>query len=441
MKKRMKKSTRDSLVFGFALFAIFFGAGNLIFPPSIGLASGENWMVAMAGFFLTGIILPILGIIAVLNSEGKFEVLTNPISPWFYKFFNVLVMVGIGMTITIPRTAATTHELGIHALFPQVPAIATILVFFGLNFYFAMDKSNFIDKVGKILTPALVVVLVFIVIKGTFAPIAAPIETGLKNPFSFSFIGGYQTGDLLTGLLCASIFFASIAGKGYTESADLRKITLNGTVIAGIGLLVVYGGLLYLGATGSGLFPKDIDSTALLITLVDKLLGTYGTIALAVCVALACLTTAIGLTAASADFLSNLTNNKISYRNFVVIICLAGVGVASLGVEKIINYALPLFIGIYPVSIVLVFLGVFRKWIPNAGAYKGAVVVTFIISIIETLAMTGVKLGPVNEFIASIPFSSSGFSWLLPSVIGFMTGAVIYKYTSIEKGNAKNQAS
>ena len=236
-------------------------------------------------------------------------------------------------------------------------------------------------------------------------------------------------------------FFASIAGKGYTESADLRKITLNGTVIAGIGLLVVYGGLLYLGATGSGLFPKDIDSTALLIALVDKLLGTYGTIALAVCVALACLTTAIGLTAASADFLSNLTNNKISYRNFVVIICLAGVGVASLGVEKIINYALPLFIGIYPVSIVLVFLGVFRKWIPNAGAYKGAVVVTFIISIIETLAMTGVKLGPVNEFIAFIPFSSIGFSWLLPSVLGFMTGAVIYKYTSIEKRNAKNQAS
>ncbi|KAB7706215.1 branched-chain amino acid transport system II carrier protein [Bacillus aerolatus] len=437
----MKKSTRDSLIFGFALFAIFFGAGNLIFPPSIGLASGESWGTAMAGFVLTGIILPILGIIAVLNAEGKFEVLTNPISPWFYKFFNIVVMVGIGMTITIPRTAATTHELGIHTLFPQIPAVATILVFFALNFYFAMDKSNFIDKVGKILTPALVVILVFIVAKGTFDPIEAPVATGLENPFSYSFINGYQTGDLLTGLLCASIFFASIAGKGYTKPADLRKITLNGTIIASVGLLVIYGGLLYIGATGSGLFPKDIDSTSLVIALVDKLLGTYGTIALAICVALACLTTSIGLTAAAADFLSNLTNNKINYRNFVVIICLAGTGVALLGVEKIIDYAMPLFIGIYPVSIVLVFLGVFRQLIPNAGAYKGAIIATFVISIFETLGMMGVKIDPVNELIALIPLSSSGFSWLVPSIIGFIVGALLHKYNPSGKENAKNRAS
>src|SRR3954464_3071914 len=108
------KIVRDSLIFGFALFAVFFGAGNLIFPPSIGLASGSDWLPALAGFILTGIVLPILGVVAVLNSKGKFEELTRPDSPWFYKVFNLVVMIGIAMLVTVPRTAATTHEMGVH---------------------------------------------------------------------------------------------------------------------------------------------------------------------------------------------------------------------------------------------------------------------------------------------------------------------------------------
>lgn len=418
---------RDSIIFGFAFFAVFFGAGNLIFPPSIGFISGTDWPIALVGFVLTGIILPLLALIAVLNAGGKFESLTSPISPWFYKAYNLICMVFIAMLVTVPRTAATTHEIGVVTLFPDVPISMTMIIFFALNFYFSMDKSNLLDKVGRFLTPALFAILLFIVLKGTFDPVGTPIDLKVDNSFSSAFIGAYQTGDVFTGLLCASVFIAGIVGKGYTKTNDMRKIVINGTVIAGVGLLVVYGGLLYLGAAGSGLFPKDIESTALLTGLIERLLGNYGTFALAIAVSLACLTTAIGITASIADFLSKLTNHRVNYRTWVILVYISGVAVGLLGVENIINYALPLFLGLYPVSILLVFLGVFRKFIPNAGAYKGSVMITLVISLFETLNAFGIEVNVANEMIAKLPLSANGFAWLLPAIIGFVSGALIHR--------------
>lgn len=423
----MNKSLRDTLILGFALFAIFFGAGNLIFPPAIGLVSGTNWVNALIGFVLTGIVLPLLGVIAILNAEGKFEVLTKPISPWFYRFFNAVMMIGIGMCVTIPRMAATTHELGVKTLFPQVPSFVTILVFFAINFYFAMDRSNVIEKIGKLLTPVLVVILLFIVGKGVFDPIGIPITTSLANPFSNAFISAYQTGDVMTALLCAPIFIAAITGYGYTDAVKMRKMAINATMIAGLGLLIVYGGLLYLGAAGSGMFPRDMENTALVTGLIQIMLGNFGSITLAVAIVLACLTSAIGVTAVTADFLSKLTYNKVSYRMWALIICIAGVAVGSLGVDKIIAYTMPLFLALYPVSIVIVFLGVFRKYIPNAGAYKGAVLVTLLISVIETVGTLGVNIRFLHTLIAKLPLSADGFSWLLPAIAGFIGGAIIHR--------------
>ncbi|MFJ5748039.1 branched-chain amino acid transport system II carrier protein [Peribacillus frigoritolerans] len=317
-------------------------------------------------------------------------------------------MIGIAMLVTVPRTAATTHEMGVHTLFPNVPSFVTMVVFFGLNFYFASDRSNLIDKVGQVLTPALFAILLFIVIKGTFDPLGAPVNTEIQNPFGHSFFSAYQTGDVFTGLLCASVFIGSIAAKGYAEPSKMKQVVMNGTIVAGLGLLIIYGGLLYIGATGSGLFPSEMESAQLVTGLVYKLLGDYGTIALAIAVSLACLTTSIGITASIADFLSGLTKQKVSYRNWVIVVCATGVLMGLMGVEKIIDYSVPLFMGIYPVSIVIVLLGVFRRYIPNAGAYKGSVLATFIISLCETSDSIGIHMGYMNDFISIIPFNAMG---------------------------------
>ncbi len=338
------------------------------------------------------------------------------------------------MFVTIPRMGATTHELGIHTLFPQVPSIVTIVVFFAISYYFSMDQSNVIEKIGKILTPLLVIILLFIVGKGIFSPIGEPIKTTLSNPFSNAFINAYQTGDVVTGIFCAPIFIAAIKAYGY-KGTQMRKIALIGTFIAGLGLLIIYGGLLFIGAAGSGIFPDNIDSTALVAQIVRMLLGQFGTIALSVAIALACLTSTIGVTVVTAEFLNDLTKNKISYRIWALVVCLAGIAIGSIGVEKIVDYAMPIFLALYPVAIVLVFLGVFRKYIPNPGAYRGAILLTFIISLSETVMSLGLKISLMDAFIANLPFSPNGFAWLVPAIVGFIIGAIIYKFTS----NNQNQ--
>lgn len=422
----MKKSIQHSLIVGFALFAIFFGAGNLIFPPSIGNVSGSEWVIALIGFCITGILLPLLAVIAILNAGGKFENLTRPISPWFYKVFNLLLMVGIGMFVTIPRMSATTHELGVHQLFPQVPSIVTIIAFFAICFYFAMDKSNVIDKIGKVLTPMLVIILLFIVGKGIFDPIGVPVSTNIENAFSNAFISAYQTGDVVTGIFCAPIFIVAITGFGY-KGKQARQMALTGTFIAGLGLLVVYGGLLFLGASGSGLFTTGLDDTALVANLIDISLGNFGSIALAVAIALACLTSAIGVIAVIADFLNDLSKNRLSYRLWVAIICIVGIVIGSAGVGAIVTYAMPIFTALYPVAIVLVLLGTFRKYVPNSGSYQGAILLTFIVSFFETVGSLGLKIPFLTMFITKLPLSSDGFSWLIPAIVGFIIGSFIYK--------------
>lgn len=434
----MAKSIQHSLILGFALFALYFGAGNLIFPPSIGHLSGTNWLPGLAGFAITGILLPLLAVIAILNAGGKFEQLTRPISPWFYVVFNLLLMVGIGMFVTIPRMAATTHELGVQLLFPSVPSVVTILLFFAITFYFTMDRSNVIDKIGKILTPLLVVILLIIVGKGIFSPIGTPIVTDLKAPFSHAFVQAYQTGDVITGILCAPIFIAAIRSYGY-KNGQVRKMALIGTAIAGIGLLIVYGGLLFIGASGSNVFPANIESTTLVSEIVFTLLGNFGSVALAIAITLACLTSTIGVTAVIAEFLNNLSKNKISYKVWVFVICTMGTIVGSFGVEKIINYTLPIFTALYPVAIVLVMLGIARKIIPNAGAYRGSILLTFIVSVLETIQSLGVQSSVISSLLNWLPLSENGFAWLVPAIVGFIVGALLH--SAFAKSSTDKQLS
>lgn len=431
----MSKTIQHSLILGFALFALYFGAGNLIFPPSIGISSGTGWIPALTGFVITDIALLLLAVIAILNAGGRFEELTRPISPWFYKVFHLLLMVGIGVFVTIPRMSATTHELGIQPLFPGVPSAVTIIAFFAVTFYFALDQSNVIDRIGKILTPLLIVILLIIVGKGIFSPMGIPVDTEVSAAFSTAFISAYQTGDIVTGIFCAPIFLAAILSYGY-KGKSARKMAITGTLIAGAGLLIVYGGLLYIGATSSSIFPQGLSDTALVSALVDRLLGGTGAIALSIAIALACLTSAIGVVAVIADFLRGLFNDKIDYRAWLTIICLTGIGVGMLGVERIVNYTMPIFQALYPVAIVLVVLGVFRKFVPSPGSYRGAILLTFIVSLSETLVSLGFNLG----FISALPLSANGFAWLVPAIIGFIAGTILYwamyKNTSREMTSA-----
>lgn len=422
---------QHTIIVGLALFAIFFGAGNLIFPPSIGNSAGVSWISALMGFSLTGVILPVLAVYAIYNTGGTVEALTRPIGNWFYKAFNTVMMVCIGMVVTIPRMSATTHELGVSQIIPTIPLLVSVLAFFAICFYFAMDQSNVIDKIGKWLTPVLVIILIILIGKGVLDPIGAAVHTEAKNVFANAIIAAYQTGDVGTGILCAPIFLAAIVSYGY-KGKQSKKVALGGMAIAAIGLIAVYGGLLYLGATSSGIITNPGSDTELLASITYRVIGNLGKALLAICVVFACLTSAIGVMVISSQFLNELTKEKLGYKTWVLIMCIVGATIGSLGVGAIVEITLPIFLVIYPVIIVLVLLGAFDRLVPNAGAYKGTVLFAFLVSVVETISSYGITIPGVTKLILHLPLQSSGFAWAVPSIIGFILGAFLHRVLKAE---------
>ncbi|MCQ1530666.1 branched-chain amino acid transport system II carrier protein, partial [Lutispora saccharofermentans] len=433
------KNMQNIIIIGFALFASFFGAGNLIFPPSIGIIAGNQWLIALAAFVLSGIILPLCSFLAVSKADGTEESIAKELGPIFSKVFVGIIMLCGSILIVIPRTAATTYEIGITPFLPNIPQFIVSLIYFAIVVFFSINQSSAIDKIGKYLTPVLIVMMAIIVIKGIITPIGTPADLGATNVFKNSFIAGYQTLDAIGALAFSGAIISAIEGKEYADIKERRKIAFSCAMVAGLGLLIIYGGLLYIGATGTDLFPADVEKTALLTGLVNKLLGNTGTTILSLAVTFACLTTAIGAMAGAAGFFERVTNHRIKYKKIVIISAIIGVIISSLKVEQIANLAGPLLSIIYPVLIVLIIFGMFNQFLPKTkkGLYAGAVYTTLIISILETLPAFGIKIGTVGNLIAKLPLASIGFSWIIPAIIGGFAGWLLYKNKWVESADSE----
>ncbi len=417
----MKKiSFKEILIIGLALFAMFFGAGNLIFPPSIGLIAGEKWKAALLGFSLTGIGLPILGVLAVTVSGGSIQSLLNKVGPKFATFFSTLIIILIGPLLAIPRTGATAFELGIKPLFPSVHPILGSVIFFGLTLLLTIKSSDIIDVIGKFLTPILLIMISAIIIKGILTPIGMPVNTPIAKPFSIGFENGYQTMDLLAAVVFGSIIADDIKNKGIISKKEQFKTVAQTGLIAGVGLSIVYGGLLYLGATGSSVFTQGMEKVSLTTNIINILMGSFGEIILSLCVYSACITTSIGLTATVGQFFNDLSKDKISYKTIVIISTLISIVISNIGVENIVTFADPILKIVYPIAIVLVIINVFDNLIENKKIYIGATIGTFCVSLIDGLSAMGVNTSVVGDFVQNLPLADSGLGWLFPAILGIL---------------------
>src|SRR5690606_1390294 len=238
----------------------------------------------------------------------------------------------------------------------------------------------------------------------------------------------------------ASVFISHIVGKGYTSEKARYKMTAFAGLVAFIFLVLIYSGLLYLGASVSEMYPQNIDRAELLLGIVESILGKTGLYGLGIVVALACLTTAIGLTTAVAQFFDNLTNGKLSYKTTAAIVCVLGIAIALLGVDRIVFIATPLYLAIYPICIVVILVGIFHRHLPNTASYQGAVLLTVIISVAEAVT-SAVNIPFLSRLIGMIPLSSNGFAWLIPAVIGFIGGAIIGSFKEKEKATKHSVAN
>lgn len=425
---------RDVIIVGFAMFAIFFGAGNLIFPPHIGLQAGENWPIALVGLTIAGVALPVLAIVAVANA-GSPERLFRPYARWFHPVFMATLLYTGSVATVIPRTGATAYESGVRVLFPgaeqSVAKPVTIVVFFLIVAALTLSKSKVIDRIGKYLTPALLILLLIIVVLALFRPIGTPAE-GVSDPLRTAFITSYQTGDVATGLLTGGIFIAALAGHGYVTPKERTTPLVVAAGIAFIGLFVVYGGLEYLGAQGSAGYAPDTDETTLLNGVVADLGGNLTTVALAVAVLFATLTTAIGMATVIAEFTEELTGGRLRYGVTIAIITVIFIAQAMGGVSYIIAFSQPFLLVFYPAMIVTVILGLLRPVIPNDGVWKGAIIGATLLGLYDSLEFLGDQMdwglpAGITRLQQMIPLAENGFAWLLPALLGAFLGGLLWR--------------
>ncbi|GAA0180586.1 branched-chain amino acid transport system II carrier protein [Clostridium sediminicola] len=429
----MQKKTKDVLVLGLALFAMFFGAGNLIFPPALGLISGKNWIICGFGFFLTAIGMPLLGIVGISKVGSTIDDVGNKVHPVFSKIFGTVIILAIGPLLAIPKTGATTFEMGIKPLFPEINGIIVSIIFFALTLYFVIKPSQIVDKIGKILTPMLLLTMLIIIVKGIISPLGAPLTEMSINPFSKGFTEGYQTMDALASLVFGGVILSAIINKGYQSEKEQIRLTVSAGAIAALGLAVIYGGLIYLGSSVNGVYPSDIAQTDLLVGITTSLLGGFGKIALAIIVSLACLTTSIGLTATVGSYFNKLSRNKVSYKSIVIATVLFSGIFANIGVQKIVVFAVPLLVTVYPVALVLIIMCALNDFIPDT-AYIGGVIGALMVSLYDGFMATGITIGFLENIIVfwgnlinKIPLASAGFAWILPSIILAVITSLIFK--------------
>ena len=410
----MNKKNKDILIIGFALFSMFFGAGNLIFPPYIGVSSGSNWLVSFLGFILSDVGIIILSIYAI-SKAGSFYLMAKRAGNKFALILELIVMLCLGPILVIPRTGATTFEMGIEPLFNSLNPILFSILFFGIVFILTIKPTKVMDIIGKFLTPILLLALSVLIIKGIITPIGTFNSTLTDDSYFLTGLTqGYQTMDALGIGAIVLMIMTSLASKGYTNKKENISMALKSSLIAGIGLVLVYGGLAYLGATASTLYTVEISQTELLINITNLILGNTGISILSIVVTLACLTTAIGLTSVTAKYFEDITNNRIKYMHIVALITLFSAIMSNLGVDNIIAIAAPILTILYPVSIVLVVMGCFSEFITYDSTFKGAAYSTFIISLLTSLNDFGYNF----SFIEHLPFSSLGFNWVIPALIG-----------------------
>ncbi len=421
----LNKKFRDVMIVGFALFAIFFGAGNLIFPPYLGVVAGSDFKKSMFGFLLTDPVLPILGVIITAKLGGRAEDLGKRVGENFSKILGTVTILTIGPFFAVPRTAATTHEVFVSKVFAGTPEWVTAIVFFTLTAIFVFNESGVIDKIGKYLTPGLVLILIFIIVKCIVKPIGTLNAPGTNQLFLKGFAEGYQTMDALGASLMTGIVANDLIRRGYDDDAERYKLIKWVGLVAFILLSVIYGGLMYVGATASKLYTIQNTRADILLGTVQNILGSIGMVAIGIAVSLACLTTSVGLSAVAGDFLSKISKNKISYKTIVILAVIVSGVLSLIGVEGLINAAVPVLATVYPVIIVLILMGMVDKFIKYDMIYKGAVLATFVVSLTENVNKHLHILEKPAELIKNLPLHSVGFEWLIPAVItGILFGIV-----------------
>ncbi len=405
-------NTKRIWLTGFALFSLFFGAGNLIFPPYLGRISGNFWQWVTLGFITSAVVLPLLGIMAHARLQGTMMDFGKKVGRSFSLVYCVLVY-AISLALPAPRTASVTHEMAVQP-FVSDNYLLTSTIFFALVLVFALNRSKVLDIIGKFLSPLIGIILLLVIVLGV-VHFDAMVPQELEKPFVKGLVEGYQTFDTIGAVVVGGVVIISLNLKGITSFQEKKKLISQAGLIAGSGLLLIYVGLIYLGAHFES--SPTVTRTALLSNIFIATLGNIGNAFLSVLVALACFTTAVGIITGAADFMKGLLGDSTQvYTLTVVMGCLLGVFMGQFDVHYIVDVAVPALMFIYPITIVLILLNLLPTSWASAKVFKAAVVSTMLFSVPDFLSTVGFtnEMAAVKDY---IPLGHYSMGWLLPTFL------------------------
>jgi len=437
-----KESFSFTIAIGFMLFALFFGAGNLIFPVMLGQTSGTNVWGANAGFVVTGVGLPLLGVLALgFSGKGDLHAMASRVHPVFGIIFTTILYLAIGPLFAIPRTGSVSYEVGVKPFLGDdvgsMPLLIFTLLFFAITCFFSLNASKIVDVVGKILTPMLLIFIGILIVTAIVNPLGdfkAPTEAYMENAFFKGFQEGYLTMDTLASFVFGIIVINAIKDKGITAKKQVMFTCMKAGLIAAGLLAIIYTALTYIGASSVGKLGLLDNGGTVLAGVSTYYFGPYGRLLLGLIVIAACLTTSIGLITACSTYFHKIFPS-ISYKKIAVILSVFSALFANVGLMKLIAISVPVLTAIYPIAICLIFLTFLHSvFNGRSEVYIGCIGLTFIVSLFDGLSAAGVTIKFIDDLFNTIlPLYSVGLGWILPAIIGGILGYLVTMVTSKTK--------
>ncbi|MGI9526625.1 MAG: branched-chain amino acid transport system II carrier protein [Weeksellaceae bacterium] len=411
-------SIKIILITAFAMFSMMFGGGNFILPPLLGLQAGNAWPIVCISFGISGVFIPLLGILTQAKTQGTIIEMGTKIHPIFGLVLGVLMYV-ICLSFPIPRTAAVTYELAVQG-YITISSFWFSIIYFSLVSYLCFNRNKILDILGKYLTPLLLSIIVLIIIKAVFFIHDTPQNSLLERPFKSGLLEGYQTFDGIASIIIGGVIVSSLNMTNMLDYKQKKRLIIFAGIISSLALFAIYSGFIYTGAALSDVFPNDITRTELLSGIGTHTLGIFGGTLLSISVSIACFTTAVGIIAGAADFMKYLFKGSLKVYNITVIgACLLGIVVGKTGTENIISVAVPVLVLIYPIVIMLIFLNIVPAKYTSKSIFRMVIITSLLFAIPDFLASLQVDISDIQSLLF---LSDYNLAWLIPSLVVWIIG-------------------
>lgn len=445
----MKKLTfKETMFVASMLFGMFFGAGNLIFPVSMGQMSGSHMWQAAAGFLVTGVGLPLLSVAALgISRETGLQGLSSRVGKRYGIFFTCALYLTIGPFFATPRCASVSFTVGIERMLSEETAAGAghfwwqagfSLVFFAVVLFFSLRPGEIMTWIGKVLNPLFLVMLGILVIRALTAPMGSPAQIEPQGAyesgaFFTGLLEGYNTMDALAGLAFGIVVIDVIRRLGVGEPGQIAKGTVKAGVFSSVLMALIYILVTLVGAQSRGIFEAAPNGGEALAQIADHYFGKAGMLILAVLVTVACLKTAIGLTTSCSAAFQEMFPHGLKYQIWVAGFVGLSFLTANLGLDAIVAYAVPVLMFLYPLAIVLVILTLCGKWFDNDKtvlrwtiAFTGAAALVDFFRTLPEGTREFLRISGLTEAAeAWIPLSEQGLGWVMPAGIGLVIGLLI----------------